>query len=431
MVSIAEAEINLFGKELPSVEQIRKLSRIVNSSQINRAQFAKKIESSEAEALAAGIGFFIIGRDAEAIEKLKRAKDCKEKFLYLAYILRRMGSFEEALSNLEKAAANQADSLTISLEKSAVLRVAGRFDEADKLLRSCTNFEQVNAEYHYQLARLQENQGTYEQAIENYETAIELDPDHTRAVFHLAFVSDLCGDEEAAIDYYKQIASTSPVIVSALLNLAVLYEDMEEYDKAERCIDKVLQSHPSHPRAILFKKDIESSKTMEYDEEKEKKKGLQHKIFETPITDFELSVRSRNCLRRMNIITIGDLLRTTEVELLAYKNFGETSLTEIKAILDPKGLYLGMALEEAASGEDENLRELTGASEDILNKPVEQLQVSVRAQKCLEALGLSTLSELVKKTEAELLGCKNFGVTSLNEIKQQLNAQGLSLRELD
>ncbi|MCK5564879.1 MAG: DNA-directed RNA polymerase subunit alpha, partial [Planctomycetes bacterium] len=42
-----------------------------------------------------------------------------------------------------------------------------------------------------------------------------------------------------------------------------------------------------------------------------------------------------------------------------------------------------------------------------------------------------SVSELVSKTEAELLGCKNFGVTSLNEIKERLTGFGLSLRKLE
>ena len=50
-------------------------------------------------------------------------------------------------------------------------------------------------------------------------------------------------------------------------------------------------------------------------------------LLEIPVTDFELSVRSRNCLRKMNIRTLGDLTRTTEAALLASKNFGETSLS--------------------------------------------------------------------------------------------------------
>ena len=63
-----------------------------------------------------------------------------------------------------------------------------------------------------------------------------------------------------------------------------------------------------------------------------------------PVTDFELSVRSRNCLKKMNIKNLGDLLRTSEQELLSYKNFGETSLNEIKSLLASKGLRLGQNL---------------------------------------------------------------------------------------
>ncbi|GAI47778.1 unnamed protein product, partial [marine sediment metagenome] len=217
------------------------------------------------------------------------------------------------------------------------------------------------------------------------------------------------------------------------LNLAVLYEDMGEFDKAAQCIDKVLKYHPNHQRAILFKKDIESSKTMFYDEEKEKKKDRRTQILETPISDFELSVRSRNCLKKMNIETIGDLLNITEVELLSYKNFGETSLREIKVVLESKGLHLGMALEEKQlvvaetfdrSGEEEE-------DEGLLSKPVDDLQLSVRARKCLQKLNIRTIGDLIRRTDAELLGVKNFGVTSLNEIKKAIGNLGLSLRSLD
>ena len=249
----------------------------------------------------------------------------------------------------------------------------------------------------------------------------------------MAYRCDLSGDEDAAIDYYKQITSESPVYVNALLNLAVLYEDCGELNKASECVDAVLKFHPNHQRAILFQKDIESSKTMFYDEEKEEKKTLKNQILETPISDFELSVRSRNCLKKMNILTLVDLLNISEVELLSYKNFGETSLREIKALLDGKNLHLGMALEEKhlASVESADLGISEDKDEELLNKTIDDLQLSVRSRKCLQKLSLHTLGELTRKTEAELLGCKNFGVTSLNEIKKVLGNLGLPLRTLD
>ena len=372
MVSVAETQAELFGEVLPSLPEIERLCAAVHSSEIRLLSFGEQVVQNAGKTgadscLSVGIGLFILGRDAEAIEKLQKAKDCKEKFIYLAYAHRRMGSFDQALGCLDRARETRAEALTVTLEKTATLRQAGRLEEAGKEVKACANFERVSAEYHYQLARLQDAQGLYDQAIENYKIALELEPTHSKVLFQLAFACDLRGDEEAAIDYYKQIASGSPTYVSSLLNLAVLYEDQGRYDKAAQCVEKVLKSHPNHQRAILFRKDIESSKTMIYDEEKEKTRCRRSQILETPLTDFELSVRSRNCLKKMNIETLGDLLNITETELLAYKNFGETSLVEIKTILEPRGLRLGMAREEeAGSGLEIIPEEIADTSEDVL-----------------------------------------------------------------
>ena len=438
MEPITELGIDLFGKDLPSMDEIKTLSEVVHCSESNQIAFNEQLEAnigrqSPKARLAVGIGLFILGRNAEAAAKLQKAKDCKEKFIYLAFALRRVDKFDEAIEKLQKSLDYEANTLSTTLEKVATYRDASNFDAAAKELKTCANFENVSAEYHYQLARLEEMQGLYEEAMDNYKTAVELSPNHQRALFHLAYRCDLSGDEDAAIDYYTQIASSSPVHVSALLNLAVLYEDMGLFDKALQCIDMVLESHPNHQRAMLFKKDIESSETMFYDEEKEKKKSRKTQILETPISDFELSVRSRNCLKKMKIETIGDLLNITEVELLSYKNFGETSLREIKSILETKTLRLGMALEEKQllSAEISELSEAQDEDEGLLNKPIDDLQLSVRARKCLQKLDLRTLGDLTRKTDAELLGVKNFGVTSLNEIKKAINNLGLSLRALD
>ncbi|HUS73032.1 MAG TPA: DNA-directed RNA polymerase subunit alpha C-terminal domain-containing protein [Sedimentisphaerales bacterium] len=436
MEPITELAIDLFAKDLPSMDEIKQLSAFVHSSEINLLNFSEQLEENMSKggqkaSLATGIGLFIVGRNAEAARKLQKAKACKEKFIYLVFALRRTGNFAEAIKNLKRSVEHGADALSTTLEKAATYRYASDFEAAAKELKTCTNFENVSAEYHYQLARLQEAQGLYEEAMDNYKTALELSPNHQRALFHLAYRCDLSGNEDAAIDYYKQIASGSQVYVSALLNLAVLYEDRDELMKASECVDTALKFHPNHQRAILFKKDIESSKTMFYDEEKEEKKTRKSQILETPISDFELSVRSRNCLKKMNILTLSDLLNISEVELLSYKNFGETSLREIRALLDTKGLFLGMALEEKELSSGESPEEIATEDEGLLNKFIDDLQLSVRARKCLQKLELRTLGDLIHKTDAELLGCKNFGVTSLNEIKKAISNLGLSLRTLD
>ncbi len=63
------------------------------------------------------------------------------------------------------------------------------------------------------------------------------------------------------------------------------------------------------------------------------------------VDELELSVRSANCLKNAGIRTIRDLVQRTEKDMLETKNFGRHSLNEIKDILRPMGLSLGMELE--------------------------------------------------------------------------------------
>jgi DNA-directed RNA polymerase subunit alpha len=438
MVAIKQPQIDLFSNETITFDNILSTAEFVNSSERNKIAFAEKAEQELSKPgrknyLALGAVLAALGRYRQAIETLEKADDSKEKYLELAFCLRKTGQYDKAIETLDKAAKAGADALAVNCAKAGVYRLKTDFAQAMKVLTACENYQKVSALYHYTLGRCQQAQGQYDKAIENYQTAIEIDPVHSKALFHLAFLLDIRGDEQAAIDYYKQLVNNGTPYVGALLNLAVLYEDVGEYDKALKCVEQVLKFHPNNPRAILFKKDIESSQTMLYDEEIEKTKDQRNKILETPISDFELSVRSRNCLKKMNLNTIGDLLRITEAELLAYKNFGETSLTEIKAVLETKGLRLGMAIEGQTPlpPMQETPKIESDVDPELVNKPLANFEMSVRARKCLDYLNIKTIGELISKTEAELLGVKNFGVTSLTEIKQVLEKAGLSLRKLD
>ena len=61
-------------------------------------------------------------------------------------------------------------------------------------------------------------------------------------------------------------------------------------------------------------------------------------------------------------------------------------------------------------------------------KPVADLNLSVRARKCMARLGITQMGELIRRTPDELLSSKNFGVTSLNEIRGKLDELDLKLR---
>ncbi|RMH14279.1 MAG: hypothetical protein D6695_01700 [Planctomycetota bacterium] len=298
---------------------------------------------------------------------------------------------------------------------------------------SASHRDLETAQQHLNAATNLLNSGEKLGAIAEYRKALAADPENTEAMFHLAYVLDLVGEEDEALALYERVCDSSPAPINALLNLAVLYEDRADYVRAERCLRQVLETNPNHVRARLFMKDIQASREMMIEEESDRDLLKKKALFDTPVTDFELSVRARTCLKKMNIRTLGDLLRITEAELMSYKNFGESSLEEIKRMLSQKGLRLGQGLEDAHRAARRQIMErLRGTGKEaMLNKLVSDLQLSVRARKALQLLNIQTIGDLISHTEAELMGVKNFGATSLQEVQERLAEYGLSLRMLD
>ena len=283
----------------------------------------------------------------------------------------------------------------------------------------------------HQRGMASEAEGDRIAAIAAYREAVAESP-LTESRFRLAWLLDLMGEEEEAISLYQSLAADDQPHINSLINLAILLEDRGEYDEAMRTLRPVLESNPNHPRARMFQKDCEASESMLFDEDTERDQGRFNTMLDTPVTDFELSVRARNCLKKMNIRTLGDLLKVSEAELLSYRNFGETSLVEIKNMLASKGLRLGQGVDgQLRRNTNDSFEELKGLAPDhVLNKPISSLDLSVRARKALQLLGIGTVGDLAMRTEAELMGVKNFGSTSLDEIKERLELHNLSLRKL-
>ncbi|MCK4778184.1 MAG: DNA-directed RNA polymerase subunit alpha [Actinomycetia bacterium] len=65
---------------------------------------------------------------------------------------------------------------------------------------------------------------------------------------------------------------------------------------------------------------------------------------------------------------------------------------------------------------------------EILNTPIEDLELSVRSYNCLKREGVDTLDQLIERTEGELLKLRNFGQKSIEEIKEKLAQLELSLK---
>lgn len=297
-------------------------------------------------------------------------------------------------------------------------------------LASAPDAFKQSAEFSYLSGRCAEIGNDPQSAIDHYSAARDKDPTHRRNLFRLAYVAERTGLDDLAVEAYESLLVMHPVDATVLMNAGVLYEDLGRDQDAAACYDIVVRNHPEDRRARLFLEDAIAGMEMFYDEDLEKKEDRLNQILRIPITDFELSVRARNCLNKMDIMTLGDLVKKTEAELLSYKNFGETSLAEIKEILGSKGLRLGMAREEAVASiaKSRVIETMNLDQNDPRNKPVGELKLSIRARRTVENLGCLTLGDIGNHAEDELLGMPNFGVTSLLELKGKLEEYGLKLK---
>jgi len=107
----------------------------------------------------------------------------------------------------------------------------------------------------------------------------------------------------------------------------------------------------------------------------------------------------------------------------------DDALTQASAILQHHlDVFVGydknaVEFEEVVDKQDEEKTKL----KKLLNMSVNEIELSVRAANCLNNANITTVGQLAMKTESEMLKYRNFGKKSLNEIKDKLQALGLSL----
>ena len=413
---------------------LKLLSSETNAPEKFRIAHARMCEGQDdprgALAVKIGIARYMMCRFADALAVLAGGTDNKDRRYAQALCHKHLRHYDQAVAELRLAADRGWDADEIAAQIIECQALGGDIAQAEIDIERLSRAVGETADTCFLRGLIAELSGCPGEACEFYEQARGLEGFHVGATFRLAYTCDLHGDEDQAVALYQECVMHSPVHVSSLLNLAVLYEDVGDYDQAGECLNQILACNPQHQRARLFLRDVEASKTMYFDEDQARRIAKHNAVLDIPVTDFELSVRARNCLKKMNIRSLGDLVKTTESELLAYKNFGETSLKEIKDMLTAKGLRLGQALEEGSDMADLIAPEEANVSnEGVLATPMDHVELSIRSRRALENLRLATLGELISKTEAELLACKNFGQTSLNEIRQRFAEYGLRLRE--
>ena len=120
------------------------------------------------------------------------------------------------------------------------------------------------------------------------------------------------------------------------LSLAVWTNSVVRPEDAVAHAARILKDHLE--LFINFEEEPEEELEEVIDEETRRIAGL----LKMPVDELELSVRSANCLKAANIITLEDLVQKTENEMLKFRNFGRKSLNELTAILENLGIAFGI-----------------------------------------------------------------------------------------
>jgi DNA-directed RNA polymerase subunit alpha len=389
-------------------------------------------ERSPAASVRLGVCQRILGRMRDAIDTLKTADGGALALFHQGLAHAAEGLHDKACELFGAARTAGYDVAACVAATAEALRRAGRLDDAKAALAGLSEAEAAgSADYHAaKAAILADLAAPQSDVVAALKKALAIDPGHAAALFQMGVLHDRVGNDDDAVACYERSLQRYPATVGSLINLGILYEDRDQFTKAQQCYRRILEAFPDHPRARLFLKDSSAASDLKQDEQDLRNRDRLEQVLVLPVSDFELSVRSRNCLQKMGIHTLGDLARTSEEEILASKNFGETSLVEIKEMLASKGLSLGqIATPSAMAAEPEPVYAEPSADEqEIHGLPIGELNLSVRARKCTTKLGIGTIGDLIRRTAEDLLECKNFGVTSLNEVREKLTERGLKLR---
>lgn len=160
-----------------------------------------------------------------------------------------------------------------------------------------------------------------------------------------------------------------------------------------------------------------------------------------PIEELGFSIRTLSSLKSSHIETLGELVSFTKADISKFHGFGKKTLQEIEDAVINKGLWLGFDIRTNGTrlqfiSDDDAIKNTNVIKEEeqdeiidtsILNIPIEDLGLSVRAFNCLEIAEVKTLGELVVLKSEDLLKFRNFGRLSLIETEKIVESKGLRL----
>ena len=160
-----------------------------------------------------GVAHVLMGQHSHALESLNQVTDKKSGLVcyFRGIALENQQRWREAAEAFIASASAEFDVRNSRLHEAGCYRRMGSVDKAKEILESMAGLE--TAEYFFQKGSLLALGGDLKAAAEDLEKSIQMDRYHTGALFELAYINDLFGNDDRAMEYYRQCIQRPPVPV--------------------------------------------------------------------------------------------------------------------------------------------------------------------------------------------------------------------------
>ncbi len=394
-----------------------------------------ELEASEsltpAMAVRLGVCYYLLGRTTRAIETLRSSDGSALALFYLAAFLVCHGRVQRGDCQLQRGQGRATTPINAPWRLARRSAYMGDAAAALATLDALSGAIEQTAEYLYQRgATVAALGGNPTEVVALYERAVATDPRHPGALFGLALESDRRGDDERALELCERAVQGYPTHVGSLLNLGLMYEDRLRVRVGPGLLSADTRQLPVRSASPVVLQDAAASGDMFFDEEAQKRNERIESGARHPGDGFRVVGAQPQLPAENGGADAGrsDPHLRTRIALeqefrrdVAHRNPRHAAL--------PTGWTWACYVDRRAEPEvPVDLSDLSPDEQAVLERPIADLNLSVRARKCMVRLGMSTLGELVRKTGDDLLECKNFGVTSLNEVREKLTQLNLKLR---
>jgi len=346
-----------------------------------------------------GVSYLEAGRPQDALAALKEASeaDASDAHISAAYCEAKIkaGKYEEAETHVDKLV--KKDGAQGFYLKGLLADFQGYHDEAMKSYEKALEIEPANPSALFRLAYIMDRFGEDSRALELYEQLRKMRPMHLNTVMNLGVLYEDRGEYERAIQCYQTVLDYYPghgraglYLKDAQASLTMFYD--EDAARREAKVAQILGqpvaeiSFSPRVRTALQKLGVNSLADLVAKSEEDllqipnfgrtslrelkeflSSKGLslasasgpggvvEPAVEEAPVitegpvneetlkknlSDFEWSGRIRKVYEKMGVVTVGDLLKRTEKDLLKSKNLGVTSIKEIRKKLGQLGVSM-------------------------------------------------------------------------------------------